>query len=133
MKTDGVIFMIAIIKMKARQLKKQVVIVHLAYMHKETKWYIKVFLLFVLIYALSPIDLIPDFIPVLGMLDDIILIPLGIILAIKMIPINVWEECKSNAENGIIVAGKYKILGASFIILIWIIILLGILKILHIL
>jgi uncharacterized membrane protein YkvA (DUF1232 family) len=74
------------IKAKAKQLKKQIVIVYLAYRHKDVKWYQKAYLLLILIYAVSPIDFIPDFIPVLGYLDDIILIPLGILLAIKMIP-----------------------------------------------
>ena len=111
------------IKLKAKQLKKQIIIVYLAYMHKDVKWYKKAFLLLILIYAASPIDLIPDFIPILGMLDDIILIPLGIIIAIKMIPPNVWEECKMNAANGASIDSKYKKLGVIFIILIWAVVL----------
>ena len=86
--------MIETIKAKAKEFKKQIMMVYLAYMHKDVKWYIKAFLLLILIYAASPIDLIPDFIPILGMLDDIILIPLGVIIAIKIIPKHVWEECK---------------------------------------
>lgn len=107
------------IKSKAKQLKSQIIIVYLAYMHKDLKWYKKAFLLLIIIYALSPIDLIPDFIPVLGMLDDIILIPLFITLAIKMIPKDLWEECKSQAEGGTSIDKKYKLIGAVFIILIW--------------
>jgi uncharacterized membrane protein YkvA (DUF1232 family) len=106
-------------KSKAKQLKKQTVIVYLAYMHKDVKWYKKAFLLLILIYAVSPIDLIPDFIPVLGYLDDIILIPLGIIIAIKIIPGSIWEECRAEAENGIKIDSKYKISGAVLIALIW--------------
>lgn len=116
------------IKLKAKQLKKQIIIVYLAYMHKDVKWYKKAFLLLILIYAASPIDLIPDFIPILGMLDDIILIPLGIIIAIKMIPPNVWEECKMNAANGASIDSKYKKLGAIFIILIWAVVLTFLIK-----
>jgi len=108
------------IKAKAKQIKKQILIVYLAYMHKDVKWYIKAFLLLILIYAASPIDLIPDFIPILGMLDDIILIPLGVIIAIKIIPHSVWEECKMKAENGVSINSKYKKMGALFIALIWI-------------
>lgn len=116
------------IKAKAKQLKKQIVIVYLAYMHKDLKWYKKAFLLLILIYALSPIDLIPDFIPILGMLDDIILIQLGIMLAVKMIPKDIWEECKLQAENGVSIDKKYKRIGAVFIILIWAIIIGAILR-----
>lgn len=114
--------MLAGIKAKAKQLKKQIVVVYLAYMHKDVKWYKKAFLLLILIYALSPIDLIPDFIPILGYLDDIVLIPLGVVLAMKMIPKNVWEECKQQAENGVSFDKKYKRIGAALIILIWVIV-----------
>lgn len=109
-------------KEKAKQLKKQIVIVYLAYMHKDVKWYIKAFLLIILIYAVSPIDIIPDFIPVLGLLDDIILIPAGILLAIKMIPKSIWEECRKNAESGVNIDDRYKKIGSAFIITIWVII-----------
>lgn len=109
-------------KEKAKQLKKQIVIVYLAYMHKDVKWYIKAFLLIILIYAVSPIDIIPDFIPVLGLLDDIILIPAGILLAIKMIPKSIWEECRKKAESGVTIDDRYKKIGSVFIITIWVII-----------
>jgi len=111
------------IKAKAKQLKRQIIIVYFAYMHKDVKWYKKAFLLLILVYAASPIDLIPDFIPVFGLLDDIILIPLGIIIAIKIIPKSVWEECKLNAENGISISSKYKKMGAALIALIWVVVL----------
>lgn len=120
--------MIDNIKAKAKQLKKQLKIVYLAYMHKDVKWYKKAFLLLILIYAASPIDLIPDFIPVLGLLDDIILVPLGIFIAIKIIPKDVWEECKQNAENEITIDSRYKKLGAMFICLLWIICLIAFIK-----
>jgi uncharacterized membrane protein YkvA (DUF1232 family) len=115
-------------KLKAKQLKKQIIIVYLAYMHKDVKWYKKAFLLLILIYAVSPIDLIPDFIPIFGMLDDIILIPLGVIIAMKIIPQSVWEECKAAAENGISIDGKYKKLGAALIALIWVVALILVIK-----
>jgi uncharacterized membrane protein YkvA (DUF1232 family) len=117
------------IKQQVKQLKKQIVVVYLAYRHKDVKWYKKAFLLLILLYAVSPIDFIPDFIPVLGMLDDLILIPLGILLAMNMIPKTVWEECKLQAEKGVSINGKYKKLGMALIIFLWFVILLFILKI----
>ncbi|MDF2700058.1 MAG: hypothetical protein K0Q49_1614 [Haloplasmataceae bacterium] len=120
--------MIEKIKVKARQVKKQIIVVYLAYMHKDVKWYKKAFLLLILIYAMSPIDLIPDFIPLLGMLDDLILIPLGIVIAMKMIPQYVWDECKESAEKGAKIDSKYKIMGGILISLIWILILFFMIK-----
>ena len=120
--------MIENIKSKVKQIKKQIVIVYLAYRHKDVKWYKKAFLLLILIYAASPIDLIPDFIPILGMLDDIILIPLGVIIAIKIIPQSVWEECKINAEKGTSIDRKYKKMGAVLITMIWVVLLVIVIK-----
>lgn len=114
--------MLESIKAKAKQLKKQIIVVYLVYMHREVKWYKKAFLLLILIYALSPIDLIPDFVPILGYLDDIVLIPLGIVLAMKMIPKDIWAECRQQAEKGVSIDRKYKWIGAAFIILIWVIV-----------
>lgn len=84
----------------------------------------KLIVLITLAYALSPIDLIPDFIPVLGLLDDLILIPLGIYLAIKLIPKEVLNDCNRRAENSI---DKGELLPknwivASIIVLFWVII-----------
>lgn len=120
--------MFSTIKEKAKQLKKQIVVVYLAYMHEDVKWYKKAFLLLILLYALSPIDLIPDFVPILGYLDDIILIPLGILLAMKMIPKDILEECKRQAESGISINKNYKRIGAVFIILIWVIVIIAIVR-----
>lgn len=114
--------MLETIKSKAKQLKKQIIIVYLAYRHKDVQWYKKAFLLLILVYALSPIDLIPDFIPVLGLLDDLILIPLGIIIAMKIIPQSIWEDCRKSAEKGVSIDSKYKKIGAVMIALIWIVV-----------
>ncbi len=64
----------------------------------RTPWYAKVFAVFIIGYALSPIDLIPDFIPVLGYLDDLVIVPAGIALLLKMIPKEVMEECREKAR-----------------------------------
>jgi len=62
-------------------------------------WYAKAFIALVVAYAFSPIDLIPDFIPVLGYLDDLVLIPLGVAAAVRMIPAQVMEESREKAER----------------------------------
>jgi len=66
--------------------------------HPGTPWYAKAFAAGVVAYAFSPIDLIPDFVPVLGLLDDLILVPLGIAIAIRMIPPAVLAECRVSAQ-----------------------------------
>ena len=74
------------LKERARSLKAETLTLYLAARHPLTPWYAKIFIGGVVAYAVSPIDLIPDFIPVLGYLDDLILVPIGIALAIRMIP-----------------------------------------------
>ncbi|HHM2297800.1 TPA: YkvA family protein [Legionella anisa] len=64
----------------------------------KTPWIPKIIVIFALAYALSPIDLIPDFIPILGYLDDLILLPILIYLAVKLIPSDVWDECRNKAS-----------------------------------
>ncbi|RZT23517.1 YkvA family protein [Fictibacillus sp. BK138] len=93
------------IKAWARNLKKYVFILYFAYKDYRVPWYAKVFTACVVAYAFSPIDLIPDFIPVLGYLDDIIIVPLGIKLALKMIPKAVIKDCEEKAEE-LMVKGK---------------------------
>lgn len=107
------------IKTWAKNLKKQIFVLYLAYKDKRVPWYAKLFTICVVAYAFSPIDLIPDFIPIFGYLDDIIIVPLGIILALKMIPNEVILECKVKTEE-IMKNGKPKnwVVG-SLIILIW--------------
>jgi uncharacterized membrane protein YkvA (DUF1232 family) len=103
----------------AKKLKKQIYILYLAYKDERVTWYAKLFTACVVAYAFSPIDLIPDFIPILGYLDDIIIVPLGIMLALKMLPKSVIRNCTERAEE-LMKAGKPKnwIVG-SIIIIIW--------------
>lgn len=82
------------LKTWARGLAREVAVLVLAMKHPGTPWPAKVVAALVVAYALSPIDLIPDFVPVLGYLDDLILLPLGIALAIRLIPAEVLEACR---------------------------------------
>lgn len=90
---------------KVRQLKQETYAIYIACKDPRVPWYARVFAGFVVAYAFSPIDLIPDVIPILGYLDDLILVPLGIILVIKMIPPDVLAECREKAEE-VISQGK---------------------------
>jgi uncharacterized membrane protein YkvA (DUF1232 family) len=111
------------LKEKARQLKRQTYVLYLAYRSPGTPWYAKVFGALVVAYAFSPIDLVPDFIPILGYLDDLILVPAGIALALKMIPEEVLAAARRQAETEF-VDGKPKnwVVGA-IIIAIWVLVL----------
>jgi uncharacterized membrane protein YkvA (DUF1232 family) len=83
----------------ARRLKIEIYALYLAYRDPRVPWYARVFAALVVGYAFSPIDLIPDVIPVLGYLDDLLVVPLGIALAIRMIPSPVLAECREVARN----------------------------------
>ena len=85
----------------------------------RTPLYAKLFAACVVAYAFSPIDLIPDFIPVLGYLDDVIIVPLGIVLALRMIPADVMAECRALAEQNRPSSKPRNYIGAAAIVLIW--------------
>jgi uncharacterized membrane protein YkvA (DUF1232 family) len=104
----------------AKKLKRETLVLYLAYRDPRTPWYAKVFTALVIAYALSPIDLIPDFIPVLGYLDDLILIPAGIMLALKMTPAAVLEECRKEAEQALENSLPSSRWAAAVIVIIWI-------------
>jgi uncharacterized membrane protein YkvA (DUF1232 family) len=93
------------LKKRARALKAEVYALYLAYRDPRVPLFARIFAACVVAYAFSPIDLIPDFIPVLGYLDDLILVPLGISLALKMIPAPVMAECRDRARE-IMAQGK---------------------------
>lgn len=105
---------------RAKELRSEVYALYLAYKDLRTPWYAKVFAAMVLGYALSPIDLIPDFIPILGYVDDLVIIPAGIALLLKMIPKEVLEECRERARTNPGGKGKNWVVG-TIIILIWIV------------
>ncbi len=107
-------------KTRARQLKTEVYALYLAYGDRRTPWYARVLSALVVGYAFSPIDLIPDFIPVLGYLDDLVIIPLGVLLVVKMIPAQVMADSRARARE-VMAAGKpVNKLAAVVIVLVWV-------------
>ena len=104
----------------ARGLKRDTVALYLAARDPRVPWYAKAVAACVAAYALSPIDLIPDFVPVIGYLDDIILVPLGIGLAIRLIPPGILEEHRQRALARIAERPVSRI-GAVVIIMIWVV------------
>ena len=87
------------LKEKTRDIRLQSLALYLACRDPRTPWYAKALAAVVAAYALSPIDLIPDFIPILGYLDDLMIVPLGIALTIKLIPKDVLEDCRRQARE----------------------------------
>ena len=86
-------------RQRARRLKRETYALFLAARHPLVPWYTKALALAVVGYALSPLDLIPDFVPIIGYLDDLILIPLGIALVLRLTPAGVLEECRAQAQQ----------------------------------
>lgn len=83
----------------ARNARHETLALYLCFRDKRTPWYARIFTLIVVGYAFSPIDLIPDFIPLIGQLDDIILVPIGVIIAKRLIPPQVYAENRARAEK----------------------------------
>ncbi|WP_227763480.1 YkvA family protein [Zhaonella formicivorans] len=115
------------LKSRARELKKNIGVLYLAFKHKNTPWYAKVLIGAILSYALSPVDLVPDFVPILGYLDDLVLIPAGIAFAIKLIPKDVLAECRAQAEQ-LPKLKKKGTFAALLIILFWVLVVYWLIK-----
>lgn len=111
------------LKKRAKKLKRDVPAVFLALKDRETPLLAKITAAVTVAYALSPIDLIPDFIPVLGYLDDVLLLPALIALTIRLIPKEVWKRCQSESENMWVDGKPKKWYFAIPIIFIWLLIL----------
>ena len=112
------------LKSRARALKNEAFAVYLAAKDPRTPWYAKALIFFVVAHTFSPIDLIPDFIPVLGYLDDLIITPGGLWLAVRMIPPEVLAEAREKVANsGLERSVGY--IGAVLIVVMWIVILIG--------
>jgi uncharacterized membrane protein YkvA (DUF1232 family) len=84
---------------RAERLKSETYTLYLAYRHPRTPWYAKVFAALVVGYAFGPIDPIPDFIPGVGLLDEMVVVPKGVLIAAKMIPADVFAECQEKARG----------------------------------
>jgi uncharacterized membrane protein YkvA (DUF1232 family) len=86
-------------KRRARELSEQTYALYLAYRHPRTPWYAKLFAALIVGYVFSPIDPIPDFIPVVGLLDEMVMVPIGVALAAKLVPPDVFAECREKARG----------------------------------
>ncbi len=106
-------------KQRARQLKQEAYAMYLALRDPRVPWYARLVAACVVGYAFSPIDLIPDFVPVLGYLDDLIIVPLGIALALKMIPADVMAECRARSQAVMAEGKPVNRVAAGIIIAIW--------------
>ena len=106
-------------KARARQLKAETYALYLAYRDPRVPWHARLFAACVVGYAFSPLDLIPDFIPVLGLLDDLVLVPLGIALALRMIPPPVMAECRERARAELAVGKPTNWVAAGIVVAVW--------------
>ena len=106
----------------ARQLKTQIIVLWFCTRHPRTPFMAKALAAGLVAYAFSPIDLIPDFIPVLGYLDDLVIVPVGVWLVLKLVPTDVMAECRAQAARWIEERRPKprSYLGAAAIVLVWV-------------
>lgn len=109
------------LRQRARALKRETLALYLAYRDPRVPRYARWFIAAVVAYAFSPIDLIPDFIPVIGQLDDLILVPLGIVIALRLIPPDVLADCRARADEALREGKPVSRTAAVVIIAIWLI------------
>jgi len=109
----------------ARVLKRDLLALWLAARDPRTPWYAKALAGAVAAYALSPIDLIPDFIPILGYLDDLVILPLGILLAIRLVPPDLMAECRRKAASAAV--RPRSVVAAAVIVCLWVLALIALL------
>ena len=111
------------LRMWAKRIKRDGVTLWFAGKHPKTPWYAKALGLFVVAYALSPIDLIPDFIPVLGYVDDVLLLPGLIWLTLQLLPPDVLTECRGHADAWMQRQGaKPSMAGAVLVVALWLLV-----------
>lgn len=104
---------------RAAALKRDVYALYLAARDRRVPWFAKLIIALVVAYALSPIDLIPDFVPVLGYLDDLLLIPIGIAVAVKLIPAAILAEHRAEAARTFAEHRPRSWVGAALVLLVW--------------
>ena len=112
--------LLARLKARASRLKRETYALYLAARHPGTPWYAKLLVAGIVGYALSPIDLIPDFVPILGYLDELVLLPLGIALAIRMIPSAILAECRERAQEALAGGRPVSWIAAIVVLAVWI-------------
>ena len=106
-------------KQRARLLKQETYAIYLALRDPRVPWYGRLIAACVVGYAFSPIDLIPDFVPILGYLDDLVIVPLGIALTLKLIPVEVMAECRARSQEVMAQGKPINWAAAVAIIAIW--------------
>jgi uncharacterized membrane protein YkvA (DUF1232 family) len=112
--------MLNTLKAQAKQIKQHTLTVYFAARDPRTPIFVRTLALLVAAYALSPIDLIPDFIPIIGYLDDLILIPLGLALVVRLTPPEVMESARAQAQQASTKPVSYA--AAAFVIVVWLIV-----------
>ena len=108
------------LKQQAKRLKTELYALYLACHDPRVPWYARALSICVVGYAFSPIDLIPDFIPILGYLDDLIIVPIGIMLVLKIIPPAVMVECRVKAQSGTLANKPKNWIAAGIILIVWV-------------
>ena len=108
------------LKSWARLVRRDILALYSAARYPRVPWYAKAMAMGTAAYALSPIDLIPDFVPLLGYLDDLIVLPVCIVLTVRLIPADVMEELRDEADRRLLESSPRSRWGAVAIVLIWI-------------
>lgn len=111
--------MLKALRQKTEDLKKETYALYLAYRDPRVPWYAKAVAAATVAYAVSPIDLIPDFIPVLGYLDDLVIVPLGIALSARLIPLEIMADCRQKAHQKLQGAGSLGRKAATVVVMVW--------------
>ena len=113
--------MFDLLKKWAQDMKRDILALYLAARDPRVPWYAKALAALVAAYALSPVDVIPDFIPVLGYLDDMIILPLGIATVVRLIPGEVMADLRLKAEERILTRPRSRV-GALVVVLLWVVV-----------